>query len=345
MSCQPEVFVTEQRSVFAIVEALVARPRLVLGLPFLAAVVTSIAVLVMPPTYAASATFVADNSAQSRLPAGLAGLASQFGVNLGAEASRSPAFYADLLRSREILGDALAAKLAGPRSDDSITVYELYRITGPTPEQRRDEGIKALRSRIMLAVDQRTNIVRVTLEAPNAVAARNVLQLLLDRLANFNVHTRQSTAGERRKFIEGRVASSELELRSAEEALRAFYERNRQWQTSPQLRFEEQRLIRQVTVQQELYLTLRREYETARIEEVNNTPVLTIIDHPAVPGRRIRPQRLITVLLVTIVVAILASTLAIVLQNHRDLLASGDPEYLRFHRQLTEAWDRIRRRQ
>jgi capsule polysaccharide export protein KpsE/RkpR len=255
-------------------------------------------------------------------------------VNLGAEASRSPAFYADLIRSREILSGALAANIAGAQPGDSITVSGLYRITGSTPEQRLDEGIKELRRRITLAVDQRTNVVRVTIEAPRAAAARDVLQLLLDRLADFNIHTRQTTAGERRKFIEGRVASSERQLQSAEEALRAFYEKNRQWQSSPQLRFEEQRLNRQVAVQQELYLTLRREYETARIEEVNNTPLLTIIDHPAVPGRRIRPQRMITVLLVTFVVAILASTLALILEHHQDLLASGDPEYVRLYERV-----------
>jgi len=179
-------------------------------------------------------------------------------------------------------------------------------------------------------VDQRTNIVRVTVEAPSPVAARDVLQLLLDDLADFNVHTRQSTAGERRKFIEGRVATAEQQLRSAEEALRAFYERNRQWQSSPQLRFEEQRLNRQVAVQQELYLTLRREYEAARIEEVNNTPVLTLIDRPAIPGKRVRPQRTFTVMLVTLIVGILAAAVAIMLENHNDLLASGDPEYARF---------------
>jgi len=334
---------SERRTVFAVLEALVRRPRLVVGLPLVAAVLTSIAMLLMPPTYAATASFVAENSAQSRLPSGLTGLASQFGVSLGAEASRSPAFYADLLRSREILGEVLAAKIAGPRPGDSVTVYGLYRVAGSTPERRLDEGIKALRTRITLAVDQRTSVVRVTVEAPSPVAARDVLQLLLDRLADFNVHTRQSTAGERRKFIEGRVTTSEQQLRTAEEALRAFYDRNRQWQRSAQLRFDEQRLTRQVAVQQELYLTLRREYETARIEEVNNTPVLTIIDQPAVPGRRIRPQRTITVLLVTLIVAILASALAIMLQHHDDLLASGDPEYLRLHQRLREFLGRFPR--
>jgi uncharacterized protein involved in exopolysaccharide biosynthesis len=315
-------------------EALTRRYRLVLGVPFAAAVLTSVAVLLMQPIYAASASFVPENPVESRLPSGLTGLASQFGVNLGAEASRSPAFYADLLRSRQILGDVLAAKVAGQQAGDSTTIYDLYRITSVTPERRLDDGVEALRNRITVAVDQRTNVVRVSVEAPNPIAARDVLQLLLDRLADFNVHTRQSTAGERRKFIEGRVAAAEQDLRTAEEALRAFYERNRQWQSSPQLRFQEQELNRQVTVQQEVYLTLRREYEAARIEEVNNTPVLTLIDHPSVPGLRIRPRRTITVILVSFIAGLLAAMLAILLQNHEDLLASGDPDYARFYQRL-----------
>ena len=115
----------EHRTVFPIFEALLRRPRLVFGVPLIAAVLTSIAVLLMRATYASTASFVAENSVQSRLPAGLSGLASQFGMNLGGEASRSPAFYADLLRSREILGDVLVAKIPGSQPGDSVTVFKM----------------------------------------------------------------------------------------------------------------------------------------------------------------------------------------------------------------------------
>src|SRR5205807_6157169 len=78
----------------------------------------------------------------------------------------------------------------------------------------------------------------------STLSLHDALPIFLNRLADFNLHTRQTTAGERRKFIEGRVATSEGQLRTAEEALRTFYERNRQWQSSPQLRYEEQQLNR-----------------------------------------------------------------------------------------------------
>jgi capsule polysaccharide export protein KpsE/RkpR len=241
-----------------------------------------------------------------------------------------------VVRSREVLGAVLNAKIADSVGSDSITIYELYRIRGETPEMRFDDGLKTLRNHITVAVDQRTSVVRLTVEAPTPTTARDVAQLVLDRLSDFNLNTRQSTAGERRRFAEGRVAATERELRGAEEALRTFYDRNRQWEDSPQLRFEEQRLNRQVAVHQEVYLTMRREYELARVEEVNNTPILTVIDRPAVPGRRVRPQRTFTVLLVTVVVGVLACGLALLRQHSRELLTEQDPEYMRLR-------DRVRR--
>ena len=327
---------TESPTIFPALETLTARYRFVFGVPFAAAVLTSAIVLLMKPVYTSSASFVPEASPGVQLPVGLAGVASQFGLSLGGEASRSPAFYASLLRSRQILGSVLSTRIAIHNDrQDSISIFDLYRIKESNPERQLDEGIKALQQNLDITVDQRTNVVRVRVEGPDPIAARDVLQLLLDNLAEFNVTTRQSTAGERRRFIEGRVASAEAELKAVEEALRAFYERNRQWQASPQLRFEEQRLTRQVAVQQDLYLTLRREYETARIEEVNNTPVLTIIDRPSVPGLRSRPRRTITVLVVTFVVTILAATAALIWQSHLNLLSSGNPEYSRFYQRLT----------
>lgn len=318
-----------RHTIFPILDTLAAQYKLVLGLPFAAAVLTSVAVLLMRPTFASTASFVPENPAGPRLPAGLAGFAAQLGLNLGGEASRSPAFYADVLHSREVLGNVLNARVPG--DGDSITVFALYRVEGDSPQEQFDDGLKTLRNHVKVSVDQRTNVVRVGVEGPSATAARDVANLLLARLADFNLNTRQSTAGERRRFIESRVTATEQELRAAEEALRAFYDRNRQWETSPHLRFEEQRLNRQVSVQQDIYLTLRREYELARVEEVNNTPLFTIIDRPSLPGRRIRPQRTFTVLLVTFVVGILACGIALLRQHTSDLLASRDPEYLPFH--------------
>src|SRR5207302_3590136 len=127
-------------------------------------------------------------------------------------------------------------------------------------------------------------------DAAYPVLAAAVANRFVAYLNDFNTKSRQSQARERRKFIEQRLADGEGELRTAEESLRTFYERNRSWQQSPQLVFEEGRLRRQVDLRQEVQRTLRREYETARIEEVNDTPVITVIEPATLPTQPSAPR-------------------------------------------------------
>jgi uncharacterized protein involved in exopolysaccharide biosynthesis len=140
-------------------------------------------------------------------------------------------------------------------------------------------------------VDIQTGVVRLSVTSRYAGLAAAVSNQLVVYLSDFNTHTRQSQARERRLFVQQRIAEAEAELRAVEGTLRAFYERNRTWQQSPQLLFEEGRLRRQVEIRQEVYLTLTREFETARIEEVNDTPVITVIDTAVAPQRPSRPRR------------------------------------------------------
>ena len=229
------------------------------------------------------------------IPAGLAGIAGQLGVSLGTEASQSPRFYADVAKSREILDRLLLAHYGDPRvldePRDSTTLLDVLRPGGRNARDRLERGAKKLARLLSGDINAQTNIVTVKADSRYPELAAAVANRLVAYLNEFNTQTRQSQARERRRFIEQRVAQGERDLREAEDALKTFYQANRSWQQSPQLMFEEGRLRRQVEVRQELYLTLRREYETARIEEVNDTPVITVIDSAVVPQHRSSPKR------------------------------------------------------
>jgi uncharacterized protein involved in exopolysaccharide biosynthesis len=62
-----------------------------------------------------------------------------------------------------------------------------------------------------------------------------------------------------------------------------FLETNRQYRQSPQLILEWGRLQRQVDMRNQIYTSLLNAYETARIEEVKDLPVINIIEPPEVP--------------------------------------------------------------
>ena len=284
------------------------RWRMVIGLPIALAVVAVVISFLMRPTYTASTTFVPEASAGTKLPSGLAGLAGQFGLSVGADASQSPRFYADVLKSRELLERTLRTRYADPRSatGDSASLLVLLRIGGRSGPDSMSNGVRAFSGQVGTRVDVQTGVVRLAVSSRYPVLAAAVANQMVVYLSDFNTHTRQSQARERRRFVQQRIAEAETELRSAEGTLRAFYERNRTWQQSPQLIFEEGRLRRQVDIRQEVDVTLQREFETARIEEVNDTPVITIIDSATTPQRPSRPRRAVMAALGLLLGAIVA---------------------------------------
>lgn len=251
-----------------------------------AALVTAYWALV-PRTYTASVAFVPENRSQTRgVPTGLAGLIGQFGVSLGADGNQSPRFYAAVLQGRELTERILLTRFPDPRSvrepRDTVTLLELLGVRGRSAADSLYRGVLRLGQLVSVEVDNPTNIIRVSVDSRYPALAAQVANRFIVCLNEFNAQTRQSQARARRLFVEARVREAEADLRQGEGELRTFYERNRFWQESPQLVFEEGQLRRQVDVRGEVQRSLRREYETARIEEVNDTPVITVIE-PAVP--------------------------------------------------------------
>lgn len=259
------------------------------GVVFLAVLVG----LLAPPVYRARASFVTASSGL-RLPSGLAGFAAQLGVGSGGEPAESPAFYTSLLYSRELLTRLVKSRFADPRTEepgDSASLIEILKIRADDPERAVEVAIENLADRMRVTPDARTNLVHIAVDSRWPELSSAIANRLVFLVGEFNLAQRQSRARARREFIESRVQKALAELRESENALREFHERNRLWEGSPTLRLEEARLQRQVNVANEVYLTLRREYETARIDEVNNTPVITVVDSAVPPRVRHWPRR------------------------------------------------------
>jgi uncharacterized protein involved in exopolysaccharide biosynthesis len=202
----------------------------------------------------------------------------------------------------------LVAQFADPRSDavgDSAGLLEIFGIGGSNPTRRLEEGREKLAETTLLAADLETGVVSVSVETRYRDLSAAIANLYIDLVNRFNLETRQSNARERRRFVEGQIEAAGQELRAAEEQLEDFLERNRQFQGSPELSFQYERLQRQVAIEQEVFTTLRRSYEEARIQEVNDTPVITVIDHAVAPEERSSPKLVLNVVLAIIVGGVL----------------------------------------
>jgi len=173
---------------------------------------------------------------------------------------------------------------------DSVRVVDYLERTG-TPARRMELGVRKLRRSIDANLDRRTGVLSIRVRAERPEVAAAIANELDSLLQDFAVHSFTSQAGENRRFIEGRLEGVQSQLNGAEEQLRAFRESNLRIGNSPRLQLEEGRLTRRLREQEEVYLTLQRQYELAKIEEHRETPAINVIDAAEVPITRISPRR------------------------------------------------------
>jgi len=269
--------------------------RLVITVPAVAGVLAVGVALLLPERFESRVLLLPESRSTAALPSGIASLATQFGMSLGSEPGQSPEFYADLVQSRPVVEEVLRARYPAPgnvagQAADSASLLNLLGVLGLDERRRLELGVARLRSQLRIDT-RKTGIIELRVQARNAVLAAAVANEFVAVVNRFNTERRQSQARQTRAFVEGRVTAVERELRQAEDSLRAFYERNRQWQNSPKLTFDEGRLRRQLDMEQELAASLRRQLETSRIAEVNDVPVVTVIESAVPATHHIAPKR------------------------------------------------------
>jgi uncharacterized protein involved in exopolysaccharide biosynthesis len=245
--------------------------------------------LLRPRQYRAHASFVPEQTKPRNLPTGLGALAAQFGFDVGGSVDRSPQFYRDLVLTTGLLSRLLDSSIA-TNPGESLTVRQLVRTREDTSRAGLDRIVRRLRRLLAAVADPRTSVVTITVLAPTPAGAEGIADLLIREVQAFNVSTRQLQARQTRLFLETRVADALQALHDSEDQLRRFYEKNRRLTDSPHLLFEEGRLKRQVDLRQEIYTTLSKQLETTRIDEVNDTPTITVIDPPFASSRPDGPR-------------------------------------------------------
>jgi uncharacterized protein involved in exopolysaccharide biosynthesis len=264
-----------------------------------AALVGVITAFVWPPYYQSTATFMAESQTPRNLPTGLGALAEQFGVasltgNLG------PAYYAKLLDSREVLERVLM--IPTTTNDDSVTrpLIDRLGVSGSNPD-RMNKSLKKLRNRVQVSADVTTNTVSLAVDMRDPHVAFQAANALLSTLDSFNVTVRKSRARNEAEFLTARVADAQGALRAAEASLESFLAANREGRTTPALAVQESRLRRAAEMAQTRFSDLQRQLDQARIQEVRDTPVLTVLDRPNLPVKPYKPIRSLVIAVIVVV--------------------------------------------
>jgi uncharacterized protein involved in exopolysaccharide biosynthesis len=252
---------------------------------FAGAVIAVALVITRPALYEASVSFAPQGNDSQR--AGLAGLASQFGVALpiGSGQSLSPDFYAKLIKSREVLRRIASDTFAvSEESERPLRFADLLKIKAPTALQRQDRAIEMLTQMVNTSVSKATGIIEVTVDTKWRSLSIAIATALINEVNDFNQRTRREQAGAERRFVEGQLASATTDLRSAEDRLEEFLRGNKTFNSSPELVLQRDRLQSEVDQRRQVVNTLTQSYEDVRLREVRDTPVITVIEAPSAPG-------------------------------------------------------------
>ena len=311
---------------------LLRRRDTVIGWMLLGALLAVGFALLSRRTYTAAAAFMPQSN---RGTSGLSGIAAQFGFALPlGESGPTPAFYVDLINSRPLLGSLVDTRFTyGTDTGEAKgNLVELYRSRGRTAPLRRDAAIRHAERNVNAFAQPKTGVVHLEVTAMNPGLATQMTRRIIDLVNTFNVETRQSQAAAERRFAERRKGEVAADLRAAEDRLQAFLQRNRDYRNSPELSFQQDRLSREVSMQQQLYNSLVEAYEQAKLDEVRDTPVLTVVETPLPPVRPDSRGVIKKGLAGLLVGGVIGVLLAFMREAAARLNAQGQPEVGEFRR-------------
>ena len=272
----------EEISLIEIANALIRWRRTILALALLGAGLGLAVGMLKAREYTSTATFVPQAASEQSSSVGLALAASQFGIRVAGGGSGWPAAtYVELLNSRGLLEPiARDTLLVVEEGNRRVAVMDLLTIEGATQAQRVEKTIRKLRTILAATEVKKLGAVQLTLTTQWPSVSLALTNRLLSAVNRFNTQTRQSQATAERQFVEGQSRDAERALREAENRMQAFLQRNRVV-VSPELVFDRDRMQREITLRQQSYASLLQSHEEARIREVRDTPVITVLESPA----------------------------------------------------------------
>jgi uncharacterized protein involved in exopolysaccharide biosynthesis len=254
--------------------------------------------------YESTIVILPEFGSKSTTLGGLSDLASMAGVNLG---DGSPTdIYENLVTSEAILGDVIYKKYeteAFPQPVNLIDYFEIEGDDADSPQKAaRTQFLYAYQDltkhRIQTNVDKLTKILTVTVRMPESELSADVANTMVESLDNYIRTKRKSFASQQSFYIEKRIKQVADSLKTAEIDLKNFQEKNKVVDQSPKLFLERARLMRNVDIQQGVYLELTKQLEISKIDEIKDTPIINNREDAKDPVIKAGPSKLLILIII-----------------------------------------------
>ena len=269
-------------SMLRLVNIALRRLWLIIGTGGLLGVIALVTGLTSSRTWSSDATFVPQGA---RAPSTVSSLAAQFGLGGGAaEAGQSPQFYVDLVGTREVLRGVVRSTYTVHTDTGVVTgdLVKLYGIEKKPKNNPENSAMRLLRDNVSASPSVKTGVITLRATTGYPELSAQIVTSFFAQINKFNLVGRQSRATSERKFTEERLNEAQAALTIAEDNMEEFLRSNRESAT-PSLQLRRERLNRVVATRQQVYTALAQSFEQSKIEELRDTPAITVVDPPVVP--------------------------------------------------------------
>lgn len=166
---------------------------------------------------------------------------------------------------------------------------------------------KTLHERVTATYEKKSGVLTITTIMPDPVVAADVVRYSLVYLTDYITTYRTEKARREVDFLSRQVASAKQRYQAAEYALSAYRDQNRSVFLNT-AKIEEQRIQAEFLLAQDLYNTLSKQSEMAKIKVQEDTPVFKVLEPARIPLKKSGPKRSAFVL----IAGVLGATITLV---------------------------------
>tara|TARA_Y100001958_G_C21239065_1_gene566265 strand:- start:1878 stop:3302 length:1425 start_codon:yes stop_codon:yes gene_type:complete len=269
--------------------------------------------LIKIPKYASISKILVPETKMPGLGGGLSGLASQFGVSVPNENKSdlsSPSLLPEIIRSRTFAEKILEKEFYTEEMGKKLKLLNIISakevIQKSYYSRELDKAISKLQYEyISLTKNELTGVSTIKVITKEPKFSNDLAKSVLSELELLNKFFKKQISSEKILYINNRINSLQKELSKSENSLLKFKEENRQV-SSPSLQLEQRKMESEVEVQRSVFLTLKQQLELAKIDEIESTSVLQILDYPSIPVTPISNNLLLS-LVVSIIFGLIIS--------------------------------------
>ena len=248
------------------------------------------------PVYLSHAKIL-PNMGKGNKSSNIGNIAAQFGfgsISSSETSITSSIMVPQIFKSRRLASELLNNNFVVPGQIDSINLASILirkKVDLDTISQKQKYKLISKASKLIAVSENKKNpIIKISGSSFDGKFSKDIVDAAINRCIKIINEFKFKELEEKKSYIEKRLSEISSVLTVKEESLKSFREANRDIISSPSLILEQARLMRDVEVQNELYIRLKTEFELLQLEDVGAKNPIQILDFAEIPVKKTSPK-------------------------------------------------------